>query len=211
MNIKSFVFNPFQENTYVISDESKQCLIIDPGCSNEKESVLLSNYIEKEQLQPVKLLNTHCHLDHILGNQFVFKKFGLTPEVHKLELSILDLGEASSKMWSVPYDPSPTPNHFYDEGDIVKFGNSELKVLFTPGHSPGSICFYSAKEKFMISGDVLFYESIGRTDLPGGNYDTLIQSIKTKLFVLEDDVKIYSGHGLATNIGHEKKNNPFLS
>lgn len=210
MLIKCFTFNPFQENTYILSDSTRECIIIDPGCFNASERNEISDYIQSNGLQPVKLINTHCHIDHILGNKFIKEKYNLQLGIHPLEVPILGLGEASSKMWSVPYETSPQPDYFIEEGETINFGESILQVLFTPGHSPGSICFYSETNRFVISGDVLFYGSIGRTDLPGGNHETLIKRIKTQLFPLGDDLKVYSGHGPATTIGFEKMNNPFL-
>jgi glyoxylase-like metal-dependent hydrolase (beta-lactamase superfamily II) len=211
ISIHSFTFNPIQENTYLLYDETKECVIIDPGCYDEEERAMLSDFIEKEGLKPVKLLNTHCHLDHIFGNRFVAEKYKLKLEVNRRDLPILDAFQATCNLYGMNCDPSPQPEIFLEEGDIVKFGKSQLEILFTPGHSPGSITFYSKADKFMIAGDVLFYGSIGRTDLPGGNHQELISNIKTKLFPLGDDFKVYSGHGPVTNIGFEKKNNPFLN
>jgi hydroxyacylglutathione hydrolase len=208
--IQSFVFCPFQENTYVLSDETNECIIIDPGCYDDSERTELADFIADKKLKPVKLLNTHCHLDHIFGNGFVASKYNLKLEINKHEQMILDAFLSTCSLYNLNADPSPQPSVYLNEGDIVKFGNSELEILFTPGHSPGSITFYNREQKFMISGDVLFYGSIGRTDLSGGNYDTLISNIKTKLFPLGDDFKVYSGHGPVTNIGFEKMNNPFM-
>jgi glyoxylase-like metal-dependent hydrolase (beta-lactamase superfamily II) len=209
-HIKSFTFNPFEENTYLLFDETNECIIIDPGCYMEDEKKELIDFIEANKLTPVQLLNTHCHVDHIFGNKFLFEKYKLLPECHKNELQLLAAASEYSKLWGIFLDPSPTPKVFLDEEDEIKFGHQTLKILFTPGHSPGSICFYHVEEKKIISGDVLFQMSIGRTDLPMGDYDTLIESIRTKLFTLPDDVKVFAGHGPATTIGFEKKNNPFL-
>lgn len=209
-NVAIFTFNPFQENTYVLFDETNECVIIDPGCLVEAEEKTLSNFIESKNLIPVKLLNTHAHLDHIFGNAFVAKKYNLGLELHRGELSVLHSGPTSAKMFGIDMKISPEPSHFIEEGDIIKFGNTTLKTLFTPGHSPASISFYCETGNFVIGGDVLFRESIGRTDLPGGNFDTLINSIRTQLFTLNDDVKVFSGHGTETTIGHERKYNPFL-
>lgn len=210
ITVKSFCFNSFDENTYVLSDESRECIIIDPGCHLKNEEEELALYIETEKLVPVKLINTHCHIDHILGNRFIAGKYKLKLEVNEKELPVLSASGYVSQMYQIQLNPSPDPEIFLKEGDIIKFGNSELKVLFTPGHSPGSISFYSNTDKFIISGDVLFEQSIGRTDLPGGNYETLIDSIVTKLLPLGDEVMVYSGHGNPTTIGNEKKLNPFL-
>jgi hydroxyacylglutathione hydrolase len=208
--VKGFTFNPFQENTYVLYDETRECVIIDPGCYDPAEKLELTEFIKHENLKPVKLLNTHCHIDHVLGNKYVAETWSLELLTHKLEVGLLNVVQSYGANWGIFAEKSPVPSAFLDEGEIFSFGNSELKVIFTPGHSPGSICFYLIEEKFIISGDVLFYQSIGRTDLPGGDYDTLINSIKEKMFALPDETVVYPGHGPATSIGAEKKSNPFL-
>lgn len=210
ITVKSFCFNSFDENTYVLSDSTGECIIIDPGCHMKEEEVEISDYISKHNLIPVKLINTHCHIDHILGNYYISTKYSLKLETHQAEIPVLESSSYVSKLYQINLSPSPNPEIFLKEGDIVKFGVSELMVLFTPGHSPGSISFYSAADKFVISGDVLFERSIGRTDLPGGNYDTLIDSIVSKLLPLGDETVVYSGHGNPTRIGEERKLNPFL-
>jgi hydroxyacylglutathione hydrolase len=210
LTIHKLTFNPFMENTYVAADETKQCAIIDPGCCNDKERNELVNTIEAFGLKPVLLLNTHCHIDHIPGNKFVFEKYGLLPEIHEKELDILDRAPAFGEFFGFHCDPSPIPKKFLNEGDEIKLGNTTFKVLFTPGHSPGSISFYSEKDKLILSGDVLFYRSVGRFDLPEANGKDLYNSITTKMMTLPDDVKVYSGHGLETTIGFERKNNPFI-
>ena len=210
ISIKYFTYNPFQENTYVLHDETRECIIIDPGCYEQHEKENLVNYIETENLKPVKLLNTHCHIDHILANNFIAGKYDLKLEINKIELPLLQSTEEYGKMWGINVEPSPMPEVFLDEGDIISFGNSELEILFTPGHSPGHLIFYHKDENFAISGDVLFLQSIGRTDLPGGDYDTLISSIKEKVFPLGDKMKIYPGHGPETTVGYERQHNSFL-
>lgn len=210
IQIASFTFNPFQENTYVLFDETKECVIIDPGCSNDRENKELRDFISSRGLKPVHLLNTHCHIDHILGNAFISREYKLEPEIHKDDLFLLHALLRTAQMYGVNAEESPEPSKFLDEGDQVKFGNSVLDILFTPGHSPGSITFYNKDEKLAIVGDVLFHQSIGRTDLPGGDYNTLIASIKNKLLPLGDDVKVYAGHMESTTVGAEKKYNPFL-
>jgi glyoxylase-like metal-dependent hydrolase (beta-lactamase superfamily II) len=196
---------------YLLFDESKECIIIDPGCYDDNERAILSKYIADNQLKPVKLLNTHCHLDHIFGNGYVAKKYNLQLEVNKNEQRILDAYKMTCDLYGMNADPSPKPSVFLEEGDIISFGNSKLEILFTPGHSPGSLTYYSRADKFLIAGDVLFYGSIGRSDLPGGNHETLISSITNKLLPLGDDYKVYSGHGQVTTIGFERKHNPFLT
>ena len=210
IKVKSFCFNSFEENTYVISDQTSECVIIDPGCHLVSEENELAQYIASNNLKPVRLLNTHCHIDHILGNSFVARTYGLKLEINDKELPVLSAAGYVSEMYQIQLNPSPEPSSFLNEGDKVHFGNSALDVLFTPGHSPGSISFYSPSDNFIISGDVLFEQSIGRTDLPGGDYETLIESIIVKLLPLGDTVQVYCGHGNSTTIGAEKNLNPFL-
>lgn len=210
IHIASFTFNPFQENTYVLYDETKECVIIDPGCYSPEERKELAGFIEKEGLKPVKLLNTHCHIDHVFGNHFITEKYKIGLFMNEKDLPVLNSLADVGRMYSLNVELSPEPEDFLNEGDRLSFGNSEMEILFTPGHSPGSICFYHKDQRFVISGDVLFYGSIGRSDFPGGNHETLINSIKDKLFSLGDDVIVYSGHGPETKIGYEKKTNPFL-
>lgn len=211
IQIASFTFNPFEENTYVLYDETKECVIIDPGCWNAREQNELVSFIESKELKPVHLLNTHCHIDHVLGNAFVERKYRLLPQIHKGDLFLLNALLRTAQMYQVNAEESPQPEVFLNEGDQVKFGNSTLDILFTPGHSPGSITFYSKEDKFAIVGDVLFNLSIGRTDLPGGDMDVLMHSIFKKLVPLGDDVKVYAGHMDSTTIGFERKHNPFLT
>ena len=211
ISIQGFVFNPFLENTYILYDETKECVIIDPGCSNDEERKELSDFIKEENLKPVKLLNTHCHIDHVFGNSFVAKKYNLGLEIHEDDLQVLHSLPQVSHLYGLNAEESIEPSSFLNEGDIVKFGNSSLEIFFTPGHSPGSISFYNKEQKLIVGGDVLFQGSIGRTDLPGGDHETLLTSIREKLFTLDDDFIVFSGHGEETTIGFEKKNNPFLA
>lgn len=210
LTVQHFTFNPVQENTYVVYNEKKQCCIIDPGCYFAPEEHDLANFIELNGLKPIFLLNTHCHLDHIFGNRFVHKKFGLVLHLHELEKQVLEFGPASGQMWQLPFDNYDGELKFLKEGDKINLDEDELEVLFTPGHSPGSISFYSKGNKFIISGDVLFQGSVGRTDLPGGDFAILEESIKTKLYTLPEDVIVYPGHGDSTTIGDEMKSNPFV-
>lgn len=210
MTVKAFPFNPFQENTYVVYDETKECIIIDPGCYTPEERGSLVAFIEDNDLKPVRLLNTHCHLDHICGNKFIADKYGLKLEAHRAELPILEHAPKAAAMYGFPMETSPEIEIFLDESDTIHFGKSSFQILFTPGHSPGSISFYSEKESFVIAGDVLFKQGIGRTDLPLGDYDTLIRSIKEKLFTLDKRTTVYSGHGPSTTVGYELVNNPFF-
>lgn len=210
MKIATFTFNGFGENTYVLYDETKECVIVDPGCSTAEEEAELVGFIESNALTPIRLLNTHCHIDHILGNAFVAEKYGLTLEAHQGEEIVLQMGTQVSTMYGIPYRLSPAIGKFLEDGGMVEFGETKLEILLTPGHSPASVSFFDSLSMQLIAGDVLFYGSIGRTDLPGGDYDTLIQSIETKYYPLGDDVKVYPGHGQPTTIGYEKMTNPFL-
>jgi hydroxyacylglutathione hydrolase len=206
-----FTFNLFAENTYLLYNEAGETFIIDPGCSTPEECNTLARFIDEKGLKPKRLLLTHAHLDHILGNDFIYRKYGLAPYMHSEDLKLLHALAYSATFYGLDgVTPSPEPAGFLNDIDIVKLGDTELKVIFAPGHSPGSICFYAPSEKKLWGGDVLFRESIGRTDLPGGDFDTLANSIRTGLFTLPDDVIVYSGHGEPTTIGHEKKYNPFV-
>jgi glyoxylase-like metal-dependent hydrolase (beta-lactamase superfamily II) len=210
LHIQSFTFNPVQENTYVLYNEKGAACIIDPGCYFSSEEQALKGFVEANGLDPVLLLNTHCHLDHIFGNRFVHDTWGLTLHLHPKEKLVLDYGPASGQAWGLPFINYDGELKYLEEGDTVLIGNEPLEVLFTPGHSPGSICFYSKAHKFLIGGDVLFSGSVGRTDLPGGDFATLEESIKTKLYTLPEDVVVYPGHGESTTIGDELKTNPFV-
>lgn len=211
MQIAIFTFNDFSENAYVLFDETKECVIFDPGCNTEEERKTLVDFIETNGLTPVKLVNTHCHIDHVLGNRFVSEKYNLPLISHEGEKTVLAMQSQISSMYGIAYNPSPEITEFLDEGDELVFGTSSLKVLFTPGHSPASISFYSADAGIVIAGDVLFKGSIGRTDLPGGDFDTLARSIREKLYTLPDATVVFNGHGPSTTIGEEKVSNPFVN
>ncbi len=211
LNIKSFEFNPIQENTYILYNEFKECAIIDPGCYFDDEKDKLVGFITEMDLKPILLLNTHCHLDHVFGNKFVSEHYDLKLHIHEKEKKVLDMAPFAGLGFNLPFDNYNKELLFIAAGDIIKMGDDELKVLFTPGHSSGSVCFYCEKQHFVIGGDVLFYRSIGRTDLPGGDSELLLKNIREQLFVLPDETQVYSGHGQVTNIGEEKKLNPFLS
>lgn len=209
--VAAFTFNPFQENTYILYDETNECVIIDPGCYEANEKVELIQFIQQNNLKPVRLLNTHCHIDHVFGNAFVASSYGLVLEIHEGEQVVLDLVPQVAKMYGIPYpEPSPAPSRYIADDELITFGNTILQTLFTPGHSPASISFYCKEAGFIIAGDVLFQNSIGRYDLPGGNFDVLMQSINNQLLMLDDNTVVYSGHGPSTTIGTEKKFNPFL-
>ncbi len=210
ISIHYFTFGPMSENTYVLWDETKECVIIDPGNYNHTENKQLSDFIVKNDLKPVHLLLTHGHIDHINGNRYILDTYNLLPEMHQDDIYFIEHHSISANMYGLKVDQSPMPKVLLNEGDIVSFGNSALEIVHTPGHSPGSITFFNKADKFMISGDVLFYACIGRTDLPMGNYETLIASIKQKLLPLGDDMTVYSGHGQETTIGSERMYNTFL-
>lgn len=211
LQLQRFVFNPLQENTYVLYDSSGECVIIDPGCYEPEEKEDLIDFISTNNLTVKMLLNTHGHVDHVLGNAFVKEKYNVRLYLNKKDEPVLKAVKVYAPNYGFFQYQEAEPDEFLEEGDIIKFGQQQLKVLFVPGHSPGHIAFYAEDHKVIISGDVLFYNSIGRTDLPGGNFDTLIQSIHQKLFTLPDDVTVYPGHGQETTIGFEKKTNPFCA
>ena len=210
LSVSAFTFNPVEENTYVLYNEQNLCCIIDPGCYFPEERDEFKKAIEKAGLTPILLLNTHCHLDHVFGNKFIHDTWGLKLHLHEKEKPVLDFAETAGEMWQMPFENYKGELIFVKEGEKIKIGNDELDIRFAPGHSPGSICFYNEAGGFVIGGDVLFNGSIGRTDLPGGDFDTLINSIQTQLFTLPDETKVYSGHGPMTTIGFEKMNNPFV-
>jgi len=210
LHVKEFTFNPVQENTYVLYNDENECCIIDPGCYFKEEKDELRDFIEKMRLKPVLLLNTHCHLDHVFGNKFVHETWDLLLHIHPKEKPVLDYAPATGLMWQMPVDNYEGELIFIKEGETIRLGGDELKILFTPGHSPGSVCFYDEKDGFVIGGDVLFNGSIGRTDLPGADFNTLYHSIQTQLYILPDETKVYPGHGPMTTVGFEKMNNPFV-
>lgn len=211
MNIRRFVFNAFQVNTYVLWDESRECVIIDPGCHEPHECGELTGFIAKEGLKPVRLLNTHLHIDHIAGMAFVSREYGLVPEAHEGGNVFLAHAESNGHIYGMEDLEVVVPGKKLKEGDVVLFGGSRLDVVETPGHADGSVCFISHAGRFVITGDVLFYQSIGRTDLPTGDYDLLLRNIREKLLTLPHDYKVYPGHGPETAIGFESYSNPFLT
>ena len=210
LTIQSLRFNPLQENTYLVYNEKGATAIIDPGCYFPEEQQHLREWIESKGLNPVLLLNTHCHLDHVFGNRFVHETWGLEPHFHAADQKVFDYGPTTGDLWNMPFTNYEGPVHYLVESDSVQIGDDELQVLFTPGHSPGSVSFYHQQGGWVISGDVLFRESVGRTDFPGCSFPALEQSIRTRLYVLPDETHVYAGHGMPTTIGHEKANNPFV-
>lgn len=209
IRILKFEFNPIEVNTYVVFDETLQCVIIDAGCSNGYENEILQNAIAEHNLVPQKLICTHGHFDHIMGNDFVCKTYNINTFMHENDLENVINATSYSAYFSVDIVQPPVPCDFLSDGDEIRFGNSALKVIFTAGHTRGGICLYSETEKILFSGDTLFKGSIGRTDLPGGDYDVLVESLQ-KLMRLPDDTKVYCGHGEETTIGYEKETNPFV-
>lgn len=209
IKVHKLTYNPFQENTYILSDETNEAVIIDPGCYERSEQNHLANYIAEKGLNPVKLINTHCHIDHVLGNYFVANKYNLTLGMHKDDLPTLKAIPNYAHVYGFEgYQISPEPGYFLDENSELKFGNSSLQIIFGPGHAPGHIAFFSAEDKFVINGDILFKGSFGRVDLPGGNFQVLKKTILEKMFALPDNTVVYCGHGPETTIGEEKRTNP---
>lgn len=211
IQIHNFTFSPFLENTYVLYDETKEAIIVDPGCYEQAEREELAEFIKASDLKIVKLINTHCHIDHVFGNAWVKKKYNVELTIHPEDEATLRSVEVYAPAYGFTGYETSQADHFYEEGDVVNFGNSELEVIFTPGHAPGHVVLVNREQKICIGGDVLFDGSIGRTDLPGGDFDLLIKSIHEKLFQLDNDVEVYPGHGGTTTIGKEKANNPFCA
>jgi len=210
-NIHTFVFNPFQVTTYLFVATGGECAIIDPGCMSGSEQRQLNKFIEQQKLQPVVLINTHTHIDHIAGNQYINKEYGLKPVIHRAGLNFLITASEYGSMFGLSVEPSVLPETFIEHMDKITVGDEQLEVRYTPGHADGSVCLISYTLKAVFSGDVLFRRGIGRTDLPTGDFDILEKSIVDHLYSLPDDFKVYSGHGEPTTIGEEKKLNPFVS
>jgi hydroxyacylglutathione hydrolase len=211
VEVKVFTFNLFSENTIVLwDDETKSSAVIDPGTSTSDEQKTLSDFISVKNLVVKYLINTHCHIDHILGCKYVKEKYNPVYFAPEKDIPLLNHAQQQAQMFDIILEEPPKPDLLIDETTDISIGSSKLKFLFTPGHTPGEYCIYLEKEKICITGDVLFNESIGRTDLWGGNHSTLIDSIQKKLLSLPDDVVIYPGHGEASTICFEKQNNPFL-
>lgn len=210
LSIHVFVFNPVQENTYVIWDETAECAIVDAGCFTRQEFDKLDQFIRSNHLKPIKLINTHGHFDHIFGIEQCRKAYQLKWEAHPGDDQWIKEVQSRAAAFGIPIEPISLPEVALNDGDEVCFGHTVLKILYAPGHSTGSICFYEEQSKIVITGDVLFNGSIGRSDLSGGNYQTLITSIQSKLLPLPDETRVFPGHGPSTTIGNEKTNNPYL-
>ena len=212
LQFESFVFNPFAENTYVIYDDnSKECVIIDPGCGTPAEENQLFGFIDSHRLKPMLAINTHGHIDHILGNGAVKKRYGINEAAHPNVKNDFLRSRQQTAMFGLPLmGDCDLPDRDLEDGEVIKVGESTLEVICTPGHAEGSISLYAEIEGWVFTGDALFCRSIGRTDFPGGNYETLRKSIKERLFHLPDDTEIFSGHGESTTIFDEKRYNMFL-
>lgn len=210
ITVKTFTFNPYQENTYILIDNNKNAIIIDPGMHNTAEENVLKSFIEQEGLNPIHLLNTHCHVDHVLGNHFVYETWGLKPQFHEGEIPVFVSVLNYAPQMGFRYEQSPIPTTFLIDKQLIPFGDQQIEVILAPGHSPAHVCFYIAEENILIGGDVLFRNSIGRTDLPGGDHQTLLDSIKNRIYTLPEDTTVYPGHGPSTSIGFEKETNPFV-
>lgn len=208
--IHSLTYNPYQENTYIIYNEQKQCIIVDPGMHNTQEEKHFLQFIQDNDFTPVALLNTHCHVDHVLGNKFIYDTYGFLAQFHEDEIPVLLEVQNYAPQMGFHYTAAPIAETFLQDGDFITFGDEQLEVILAPGHAPGHICFYSASHNFLIGGDVLFRNSIGRTDLPGGNHQQLLDSIAQRLYTLPDETIVYPGHGPSTTIGFEKNSNPFV-
>lgn len=211
MIVKTFTFNPFQENTYLVYDDTKEAIVIDCGCIIDYEKKAFKQYIADNELNIVKVINTHLHLDHQFGNRFLFETYNIAPVAHAEDEFLLENVKSQGAMFGIPLkEEAQTLSGYIEDNQVFKFGNTTFKALHVPGHSPGSVAFYFENENAVFVGDVLFKSSIGRTDLPKGDYATLILSIQNRLLPLPDSTVVYSGHGPTTTIGEEKVNNPFL-
>ena len=210
LSLQSFTFNAFQENTYVIYNDEKQCWIVDPGMYASEEVSQFCKYLDSNELVPQAIINTHAHLDHIFGVNALKDRYNIPFCIHKADLPVLQGAAGSAMLFGFRFKDTPAVDDYIPDSTMYQLGNDEIEIRLVPGHSPGSVAFYYAEKNWVISGDALFNGSIGRTDLPGGNHQQLIDSIKDKLFTLPDDTTVYSGHGPATKIGNEKATNPFL-
>ncbi|MBX3102310.1 MAG: MBL fold metallo-hydrolase [Bacteroidetes bacterium] len=211
LHIQGFTVNPFQENTYLLWDDARQCVIVDPGCLFPEEEELLADFIRTRGLTPVQLLNTHCHLDHVFGNAWVFDTYRLKPWLHVGELKVLQSMEQTARMYGIPaLRPSPEPAGFLNPEQPLTVGTETLEMRLAPGHSPASLIFYHAASGQALVGDVIFQGSIGRYDLPGGSLETLMRSIYEQVLTLPEDTTLYPGHGQPTTVAHERATNPYL-
>ncbi|OJV16550.1 MAG: MBL fold hydrolase [Dyadobacter sp. 50-39] len=210
VQVQTFVFNPFSENTYLLYDETGEAIIIDPGCYDRSEVNEITGFIEKNGLKPVRIVNTHAHIDHVLGVAALKRKYGIPFVLHKLDEPLMRAVKTYASNYGFSSFEEPEIDGFIKEGENIEFGQTSLRTLFVPGHAPGHVAFVSDPGKFVIGGDALFRMSIGRTDLPGGDHGTLLQSIREQMFTLPDDYTVYAGHMEPTTIGFERRSNPFF-
>ena len=210
IQIKKFTFNPIAVNAYLLWDETREAVLIDPACYYADEEEELSRFIETKELKIVHLLNTHGHFDHVMGNNFAEMKWGLKCRMHPGDLPLAAQAKQQAMLFGITMPNLTSALELLSESDEITFGQTVLKVIYVPGHSQGSVAFYGEQDKVLVAGDILFEGSVGRTDLPGGNHAQLISGIKEKLMTLDDEVKVYPGHGGDTTIGWEKRTNPFL-
>ncbi len=210
LRVETFTFNPFQENTYLLINDDNECWIVDPGMYGVDEEQAMFRFIADNQLKPQQVINTHAHIDHVLGIDAMKQKYGIPFGMHQLDQPVLANAGGSAMMFGFNFGATPVVDFFIDEHKPLQLGKDEVTVRFTPGHSPGSIVFYYEPGQWVIGGDVLFLGSVGRTDLPGGDHEVLMNSIQSQLYVLPDETVVHPGHGPATHIGHEKKTNPFI-
>lgn len=208
--IKTLVYNAFQVNTYVIYDESGNTLVVDPACYTTKEQEHLADFISDNNLTIRFMVNTHCHVDHVLGNGFIYKTYGIKPMIHRSGLVFYENLVIQANTFGFEVDNVIYPDQYLEDGDEIILGDERLTVSYTPGHAEGSICLVYKKGKWIVTGDLLFYMSIGRTDLPTGSLETLLASVRNKVFIYSDDYIIYPGHGQSTSLGFERKHNPYL-
>lgn len=210
IRVQKFVFNPFQENSFLLFDETGECILADMGSYTVEEKKEILYFVENNRLNPVMIVNTHCHVDHLLGNSFFKNKFKVKTVAHAADGFLIGNAVEHGNVFGLEVEAPPPADESIEDGSLISFGSSSLSVLHVPGHSPGSVALYSRDDGFVIVGDVLFKGSIGRTDLPGGDFDTLINSIKSKLMVLPAETIVYCGHGPETTIGEEKETNPYI-
>ena len=212
LSFETFVFNPFAENTYIIYSGTGECVIVDPGCSNSAEEDRLFGFIDSHRLKPLRVINTHGHVDHVVGNSAVKRRYGIQVAAHPD--AKIDFTQAKRQAVWLGFQPVgdiDLPDIDLRDDEEIKVGEGVLEVICTPGHARGSISLYAPVEGWVFTGDALFARSIGRTDLPGGDYETLRESIRSRLFTLPDDTEVYCGHGEATTIGEEKDFNPYVA
>ncbi len=210
MTVRNFVFNELEVNAFVLYDETRECIIVDPGCNSMEQCNHLQDFLSEHLLKPVYIVNTHGHFDHIFGNAWCKETYKCPLLIHEQDLALIEQADKFAGFFGFEIERSPMPDRYLKPGETLIFGNARLEILHIPGHSPGSVVFYSAPDQVMICGDVLFNGSIGRTDLPGGDYNLLIRGIREKLMVLPRETVVWPGHGPKTTIGHEYDTNPFL-